>query len=94
MNDIEFTWFFGLPGTCLAYVGPGSGITMLWALLAVLGGILFMVFGLLLWPVRLLLRAIKRKKAKNETESTPNLNAENSNNTKDDKQTLPSPEHG
>jgi hypothetical protein len=79
-----------LASACLAYVGPGSGITLLWTLLAVLGGILFMVFGLLLWPVRLLLRAIKRKKSKNETESTPNLNTENSNNTKDDKQTLPS----
>jgi hypothetical protein len=49
---------------CLAYVGPGSGITMLWALLAVLGGILFMVLGLVLWPLRILIRAIKKNKSK------------------------------
>lgn len=94
MNDIVFTGLFCLPGTCLAYIGPGSGITMLWALLAVLGGILFMVVGLVFWPVRLLLRSIKRKKSKNGSGSTPNLNTENSKVTIDDKGTLPSPEHG
>ena len=81
-----------LAGNCLAYVGPGSGITMLWALLAVLGGILFMVLGLVLWPLRILIRAIKRKKSKNESENTPNLSLENSNNSVDDKHTLSSPE--
>ena len=94
MNDIVFTELFRLPGTCLAYVGPGSGITMLWALLAVLGAILFTVVGLLLWPIRLLLRSIKRKKSKNGSGSTPKLNTENSKVTIDDKRTLPSPEHG
>ncbi len=93
MNYIAFTGLLCLPDICLAYVGPGSGITMLWALLAVLGGILFMVLGLVLWPLRLLLRAIKRNKSKNENENTPNLNAENSNDTVDDKRTLSSPEH-
>ncbi len=94
MNDIVFTGLFHLPGTCLAYVGPGAGITMLWAVLAVLGGILFIVVGLVFWPVRLLLRSIKRKKSKNGSGSTPNLNIENSKVTGDDKRTLPSPEHG
>ena len=94
MNDIILTGLFRLSGTCLAYVGPGSGITMIWALLAVLGGILLMVVGLVLWPVKLLLRCIKRNKSKNGSQSAPNLNAENSNNIVDDKRTLPSPEHG
>ena len=85
MNDTVLTGLFRLPGTCLAYVGPGSGVTMLWALLAVLGGILFMVVGLVLWPVRLLLRSIKRSKSKNVSASTPDLNAENSKVTADDK---------
>ena len=94
MNDIVFTGLFCFPGTCLAYIGPGSGITMVWALLAVIGAILFTVVGLLLWPIRLLLRYIKRNKSKNGSGSTPNLNTENSKVTRDDKRTLPSPEHG
>ena len=94
MNDIVFTGLFRFPGTCLAYVGPGSGITMLWALLALLGAVLFTVVGLVLWPVRLLLRSIKRNKSKNGSGSTPNLNVENSKVSGDDKRTLPSPEHG
>jgi len=97
LTFIAFTGLLCMPNhcwasDCLAYVGPGSGITLLWTLLAVLGGILFMVLGLVLWPVRILIRAIKKNKSKNE--SVPDLNAENSNNTEDDKQTLPSPEHG
>jgi hypothetical protein len=93
MNDVIFAGLHGLHGACLAYVGPGSGVTMLWALLAVIGGILFMVVGLVLWPVRLLLRSIKRNKSKNVSGTTPNLNTENSKVTGDDKRTVPSPEH-
>ena len=74
-----------LASVCLGYVGPGSGVTMFWALLAVLGAILFTVVGLLLWPVRLLLRSIKRYKARDKSRSTPNLNTENSKVTGDDK---------
>ena len=91
MNDIVFVGFLNLPGICLAYVGPGTGITMFWALMAVLGGILFIIFGLLFWPLRVLLRAIRKKKSKNE--NTPNLNTENSDKTINDIQTLSSPEH-
>ena len=91
MNDIILTEILNINEACLAYVGPGTGITMLWALLAVLGGILFMIFGLVFWPVRMLIRAIKKKKSENE--STPNINTENSDKNVDDKQTLSSPEH-
>ena len=48
MNDTVRTGLIRVPGTCLAYVGPGSGVTVLWALVAVLGSILFMVVGLVL----------------------------------------------
>jgi hypothetical protein len=85
MNNIIFIGLLRLPRACLAYVGPGSGVTMFWALLAVLGAILFTVVGLLLWPVRLLLRSIKRYKAGDGSGSTPNLNTENSKVTGDDK---------
>lgn len=92
MNDILYIGFFDLPGACLAYVGPGSGVTMLWALLAVLGGILFMVFGLLFWPVKVLLRSIRKNKAKNKGEGSPSPNGEDSEVAVDDKQALPSSE--
>jgi hypothetical protein len=82
-----------LASPCLAYVGPGSGVTMLWALLAVLAGILFMVLGLVLWPLRMLIRAIKRNKSKNKTQVSPNLNTASASSTDNDKQTIPSPEH-
>ena len=94
MNDIVFTELFNWSGTCLAYVGPGSGITMFWALLAVLGGILFMIVGLVLWPIKLLLRFFIKNKAKDRSGSTKNLNTEDSNVNGDDKQTLLAPEHG
>lgn len=49
-----------VPDICLAYIGPGSGVTMLGAVLAVAAALLFTVAGVLFWPVRLLLRLIKK----------------------------------
>ena len=85
MNNIVCTELLSLPGTCLAYVGPGSGITLLWSLLAVLGGILFMVLGLALWPVRLLLRLTRRNKLNKVSGSNQNLTSQDSEATADDK---------
>jgi hypothetical protein len=85
MNSIVCIGLFSLPGTCLAYVGPGSGITLLWSLLAVLGGILFMVLGLALWPVRLLLRLTRRNKPNKVSGSNQNLPPQDSKVVADDK---------
>ena len=85
MNNIVCIVLFSLPSAYLAYVGPGSGITLLWSLLAVLGGILFMVLGLALWPVRLLLRLTRRNKPNKIGESNQNLNSQDSEVTADDK---------
>jgi hypothetical protein len=52
------------PADALAYVGPGAGLGMLGALFAVLIAVLATVVGLVLWPLRMLLR---RRKAKAET---------------------------
>ena len=41
-----------------AYVGPGAAISLLGALLAVIGAIFLTFFGALLWPVRALWRKI------------------------------------
>lgn len=52
------------PADALAYVGPGAGLGMLGALVAVLIAVLATVVGLVLWPLRMLLR---HRKAKAET---------------------------
>lgn len=50
-----------LPASAQAYVGPGAGLGMIGSLIAVVAAVLVAVFGLLLFPLRLLL---KRRKAK------------------------------
>jgi membrane protein implicated in regulation of membrane protease activity len=50
-----------------AYIGPGAGISMLGALWAVIAGIVLAIAGLLIWPIRALLR---RRKGPAETAST------------------------
>ncbi|MFW6119251.1 MAG: hypothetical protein ACOC7S_02865 [Planctomycetota bacterium] len=45
--------------TPLAYVGPGAAISLLGALLAILGAIFLIVFGALLWPLRALWRKVR-----------------------------------
>ena len=93
MNDVISTELAHLCSICLAYVVPGSGVTMLWSLLAILGGIFFMFFGLLFWPLRVLLRKLKNKKANSEGGASPDPDAKDSRVASDDKQTLPSSEH-
>lgn len=55
-------------GDLLAYVGPGPGLTMLWALIALLGTIGLAVLYLLAWPLRMLIR---RKRGVAPTEDPP-----------------------
>ena len=59
--------------------------------LAILGGVLFMVFGLLFWPVRVLLRSLKKKKAGSEGAGSPGANREDSKGAGDDGQAGPCP---
>lgn len=51
-------------GPAMAYIGPGAGISMLGALWAVIAGIVLALAGLLIWPIRALLR---RRKAQTQT---------------------------
>jgi len=51
----------GLSESAMAYVGPGAGVTMLGALWAVLVAIVFVIGGLLVWPIRSLLKNNRRK---------------------------------
>ena len=44
------------PGPALAYVGPGAGLSMVGSLIAVVVAVLVAVLGLLIFPVRMLLK--------------------------------------
>ena len=46
----------------LAYIGPGSGISLLGGLWGVLVTIVLAVSAVLIWPVRYMIRRIKRKR--------------------------------
>lgn len=46
----------------LAYVGPGPGLSMLWALIGLLGTVAFAVGAVALWPLRSLWRRLRRGK--------------------------------
>ena len=48
------------PSVALAYVGPGAGLSMIGSLLAVVGAVLLALVGLVLFPVRVL---VKRRRA-------------------------------
>lgn len=61
------------PAISSAYVGPGAGITMLGALWAVILAVLFVLGGILVWPIRSLLR---RRKGRAEADSNGGRDAE------------------
>lgn len=60
-------YFFLTPAH--AYIGPGAGVTMLGALWGVILAIIFAVGGLLIWPIRALLRHRKRGMIVSEIEN-------------------------
>ena len=53
----------GVPGTALAYMGPGAGLGMIGSLVAVIGAVLIALLGIVILPVRMILK--KRRKAAN-----------------------------
>jgi hypothetical protein len=64
-----------LPGAALAYIGPGPGITLLGALVAVGAAVLVAVGGVVLWPLRAYLRRRRARRspveARGEDAGTP-----------------------
>jgi len=52
------------PATAFAYVGPGAGITMLGSLWGLIVAVVFIVFGLLFLPFKILRNRMKKNKAK------------------------------
>jgi hypothetical protein len=49
------------PGTAAAYMGPGAGLGMLGSLIAVLAALAIALLGIVLLPVRMIMK--KRRKA-------------------------------
>lgn len=52
----------------LAYVGPGTGIAALGALLAIIAGVIAAVFGFLWYPIKRLLRQRKQTRSEDTKE--------------------------
>jgi hypothetical protein len=50
----------------LAYVGPGPGLSLTWALVGLIATIVTAVFAVLFWPLRVLLRKIRGGGAEDE----------------------------
>lgn len=56
------------PGAAFAYVGPGAGLTMLGSLWGLILAILFIVFGLLVLPFKVMRNRMAKNKAAAENE--------------------------
>jgi|SoiMethySBSTD1v2_1073268.scaffolds.fasta_scaffold2644203_2 hypothetical protein len=58
-----------MPGVADAYIGPGVGISAVGSFFALLGAIVFAIVGFIWYPIKRLLRAVRRKRdtAKAET---------------------------
>jgi len=61
MNILVFAVLVGAAMPAYAYMGPGAGLGMLGSLVAVAGALLLAVFGLLVLPVRIIMK--RRRKA-------------------------------
>ena len=55
-----------LPGSAFAYVGPGAGISVLGALWGLIVGVGMAIGVILFWPIRMMIRKSKAKKAGEE----------------------------
>lgn len=53
----------GLAAPALAYIGPGSGISLLGGLWGVLVAIVLAIGAILIWPIRYMFRRLRRKRS-------------------------------
>jgi hypothetical protein len=56
------------PTVTMAYVGPGAGLTMLGSLWGLILAVVFIVFGLLILPIKIMRNKMKKNKATEEQE--------------------------
>ena len=55
-----------VPESASAYVGPGTGLTAIGTLLSIIGAIFFAIVGLVWYPVKRLIKFMKRKSRSSE----------------------------
>jgi membrane protein implicated in regulation of membrane protease activity len=54
-----------------AYIGPGSGISLLGGIWSVLVGIVLALAAILFWPIRLMIKRMRRRKNEETVDETP-----------------------
>ena len=59
-----------VPNEAHAYIGPGVGISAIGSFFALLGAIVFAIVGFVWYPVKRLLRAVKRKRDTGKAETS------------------------
>lgn len=52
---------FVAPDTASAYVGPGGGLTVIGAALALIAGVVLGIFGFVWYPIKRLMRTVSKK---------------------------------
>jgi hypothetical protein len=57
--------------SAFAYIGPGAGVSFLGSVWAVLVGIILAVAAVLIWPIRYVIRRIRRRVSVNNSQATP-----------------------
>lgn len=53
-------FLFFLAGNAVAYIGPGAGISFLGSFFAAIVAVFAAIFAVLLWPIRYMIRRMKR----------------------------------
>jgi len=57
------------PGVAHAYIGPGVGISAVGTLFALAGAIVFAIVGFVWYPIRRMIRAVRRKRRTDGSET-------------------------
>ena len=71
MRFVLFLMLAGFAVAADAYIGPGAGISFLGSLWAVLVGIVLALVAILSWPVRVLWRRLRAKRAATTEQRPP-----------------------
>lgn len=61
----------GLSQSAFAYIGPGAGVSFLGSVWAVLLGIVLAVAAVLIWPIRYMIRRMRRRADGNAGSAPP-----------------------
>jgi uncharacterized membrane protein len=73
---------FCIPCHALAYFGPGAGVTMFGAFWAVIAAIVLTLIGIILYPLRKLIKRLKNKSTGAEKVDATAVHSETNNQTK------------